>query len=54
MLTPPHWLLGQGELSARLWTPRISIEVMRGGVSYPPLCGILNLGLCRTGVSVAL
>lgn len=33
LLTPHHWLLGEGELSARLWTPRLSTEAtMFGGV----------------------
>lgn len=52
MLTPHHWLLGQRELSARLWTPRVSIEVTRGGggislsVWEPEPGPLLNWSVC--------
>lgn len=54
LLTPHHWLLGEGELSTRLRTPRISIEVTRGGGvislsvwdSEPE--PLLNWGVCGT------
>lgn len=54
MLTPHHWLLGEGELSARLWTPRISIEVTRDGgvislsVWDPEPEPLLNWSVCGT------